>query len=291
MYSHFKSMLEVCQQHDWPLWKAICAEETELTGKSEENTFERMELRYQIMRRSAEIALENPLPGHTGAPTLITGSAHTHNSYAASGCTLCGPILNKVMARALSCSEANASMGRVCAMPTAGSCGIVPAVMVTLEEELQLPRRKVLEALIIASGVGSVITQNATVSGAEGGCQAECGAAAAMAAAAAVYLKGGTPDQSMLWPICWVWSATPSPVWFRSPALSATPLRPLTPLYRPIWLWQVCRFSSRTTRFWRPCTEQARASPLPSGRPLWAVSPVPGPVRRLPAGSMIPETF
>ncbi|MBQ3089082.1 MAG: L-serine ammonia-lyase, iron-sulfur-dependent, subunit alpha [Oscillospiraceae bacterium] len=197
MYSHFKSMLEVCQQHDWPLWKAICAEETELTGKSEENTFERMELRYQIMRRSAEIALENPLPGHTGAPTLITGSAHAHNSYAASGCTLCGPILNKVMARALSCSEANASMGRVCAMPTAGSCGIVPAVMVTLEEELQLPRRKVLEALIIASGVGSVITQNATVSGAEGGCQAECGAAAAMAAAAAVYLKGGTPDQSL----------------------------------------------------------------------------------------------
>jgi len=69
--------------------------------------------------------------------------------------------------------------------------------MVTLEEELQLPRRKVLEALIIASGVGSVITQNATVSGAEGGCQAECGAAAAMAAAAAVYLKGGTPDQSL----------------------------------------------------------------------------------------------
>ncbi|MGM9592948.1 MAG: L-serine ammonia-lyase, iron-sulfur-dependent, subunit alpha [Candidatus Onthomonas sp.] len=197
MYSHFASMLALCQEKQWPLWKAVCAEETELTGRDEASIFARMEHRYDIMAQSAQKALDNPLLGHTGKPTLITGLAQAHQQYAQRGNTLCGPVLNRMMARALSCSEANASMGRVCAMPTAGACGIVPAVLLTLEEELSIPRRKVLEALIVASGVGAVITQNATVSGAEGGCQAECGAAAAMAAAAAVYLMDGTPEQSL----------------------------------------------------------------------------------------------
>ena len=86
-------------------------------------------------------------------------------------------------------------MGKICAAPTAGSCGILPAVLVSLEEEWQLPRRKILEGLMIASGIGAVIVKNATVAGAEGGCQAECGVAAAMAAAAAVYLADGNPRQ------------------------------------------------------------------------------------------------
>lgn len=197
MYSHYASMLALCQEKGWPLWKAICAGETELNGQPEEKIFERMELRYQIMAQSAAKALEQPLMSHTGKPTLITGTAQAQQRYAMAGNTLCGPILNRMMARALSCSETNASMGRVCAMPTAGACGIVPAVLITLEEELSIPHRKILEALIVASGIGAVITQNATVSGAEGGCQAECGAAAAMAAGAAVYLMDGTPEQSL----------------------------------------------------------------------------------------------
>ena len=197
MYSHFDSMLSLCRERNWPLWKSVCAEETELTGQDEEAIFQRMGRRYEIMAAAAAKALEAPLMGHTGRPTLISGAAKAHRDYAARGETLCGPMLKRMMARALSCSEANASMGRVCAMPTAGACGIVPAVLLTLEEERGLPRRTVLEALVIASGVGAVITQNATVSGAEGGCQAECGAAAAMAAAAAVYLMGGTPEQSL----------------------------------------------------------------------------------------------
>ena len=183
MYSHFASMLALCQEKQWPRWKAVCAEETELTGRDEESIFARMEHRYEIMAQSAQKALDTPLLGHTGKPTLITGLAQAHQQYAQRGNTLCGPVLNRMMARALSCCEANASMGRVCAMPTAGACGIVPAVLLTLEEELSLPRRKVLEALIIASGVGAVITQNATVS--------------AMAAAGAVYLMDGTPEQSL----------------------------------------------------------------------------------------------
>lgn len=139
MYSHFDSMLALCRERDWPLWKVICAEEQELNGQSEEKIFDRMEWRYTIMARSASAALDTPQPGHTGQPTLITGVAQAQAKYAAGAQTLCGPMLNRVMARALSCSEYNASMGRICAMPTAGACGIVPAVLLTLEEERSLP--------------------------------------------------------------------------------------------------------------------------------------------------------
>ncbi|MBC7959602.1 MAG: L-serine ammonia-lyase, iron-sulfur-dependent, subunit alpha, partial [Vallitaleaceae bacterium] len=111
--------------------------------------------------------------------------------------SLCGPFLNLVMARALSCSEANASMGKICAAPTAGASGILPAVLISLSERFNSTERETLEALLLASGIGAIIMKNATVSGAEGGCQAECGVAAAMASAAAVQLSGGS-TQMML---------------------------------------------------------------------------------------------
>ena len=98
---------------------------------------------------------------------------------------------------ALSCSEVNASMGKICAAPTAGACGILPAVLIGLSREKGLSRRKTLEGLATASGVGAIITKNATVAGAEGGCQAECGVAAAMAAAAAVEMLGGSPEEAV----------------------------------------------------------------------------------------------
>jgi L-serine dehydratase len=85
-------------------------------------------------------------------------------------------------------------MGKICAAPTAGACGILPAVLISIEEKEKLPRSKALEGLLVASGIGAVIMKNATVAGAEGGCQAECGVAAAMAAAAAVHLKDGTNE-------------------------------------------------------------------------------------------------
>lgn len=103
-------------------------------------------------------------------------------------------MINRTMAMALSSCEVNGSMGKICAAPTAGSCGILPAVLISVSEQLKAPQEEVLRALLVASGIGAVITENATVSGSEGGCQAECGVAAAMAAAAVVYLKGGSPE-------------------------------------------------------------------------------------------------
>ena len=103
--------------------------------------------------------------------------------------------MNYIMALAYSSSEVNASMGKICASPTAGSCGILPAVLVGMMNKEGYPREKVVEALIYASAVGAIYTRNATVAGADGGCQAECGVASSMAAAAAAYLKGAD-DQS-----------------------------------------------------------------------------------------------
>ena len=98
------------------------------------------------------------------------------------------------MARALASAEQNAGMGLICAAPTAGSCGILPAVMITAMEELQIDRKKVIESLFTASAIGMVISNRASVSGADCGCQAECGSAAAMAACALTELEGGSVE-------------------------------------------------------------------------------------------------
>jgi len=109
--------------------------------------------------------------------------------------SLLGPIAQKAIQYALTVGEANASMGRICAAPTAGSSGVLPGVFLALREERGHSRLDVIRALIVAGTVGLVIASRASLSGAEGGCQAECGSAAAMAAAGAVDLSGGNPDQ------------------------------------------------------------------------------------------------
>lgn len=174
-----------------PLWHTILKNEIASFGGSEDSIKSAMESRYKIMEESAKKAQAAPLPT---AGNLISGYTKNAADYTKGGSTLSGELINKVMTAALSGSEVNASMGRICACPTAGSCGIVPAVLVTLQEERQIPRERVIEALILASGLGAIVTENATVAGAEGGCQAECGVAAAMAAAAAAYLGGGDDE-------------------------------------------------------------------------------------------------
>jgi len=107
--------------------------------------------------------------------------------------SLCGKLLTKVMVDSLSIASYNACMGRIVAAPTAGSCGIVPAAVLNVRDELGLGIDETVKALFVADIIGYIIARNATVSGAEGGCQAECGAAAAMAAGAIAVLKGAEP--------------------------------------------------------------------------------------------------
>lgn len=191
MYKSIKELIEVAEQNKLPIWKIILENEMKISSLTEDQIFDNLNNRYEVMKNSAEKALNKSF--HT-VGSLIEGITAPQYAYANTDKTICGSFINKVMARALSCSEVNASMGKICAAPTAGACGILPAVIVSLEEKFNLERKKVLEGLLIASGIGAIITKNATVSGAEGGCQAECGVAAAMSAVASVHLLGGNND-------------------------------------------------------------------------------------------------
>ncbi len=188
----FAALMERVREEGEPLWRIILSQEQELTGLSKDRIMERLNERYEVMAASARGALERPLPT---AGNLISGCASQHQQYLLRHNGLCGDFINRVMAHALSCSEVNAAMGRICACPTAGACGIVPAVLVTMEEDGGYSRQESVEALLVAAGVGAIVMDNASVAGAVGGCQAECGVAGAMAAAAAVQLAGGTARQ------------------------------------------------------------------------------------------------
>ena len=130
------------------------------------------------------------------ASGLSGGNAYKLHRAIETGYVIRGVLLGKAIVKALAISEFNACMGRVVAAPTAGSCGIIPSVLITAMEEYQLPEEKVVMGLFTAAGLGMVIAKLASISGAEGGCQAECGSAAAMAAAALVELLGGTPGMA-----------------------------------------------------------------------------------------------
>ena len=190
-YRNFEEWVLAAEVDNLTLAEVVLQSEIELTEKSEKQIKEKLMHRWQVMQKSAHKALAQPQQMVGG---LISGQAKKQSEYAV-GASLCGNMTNRAMAMAFSCSEVNASMGRVCAAPTAGACGVLPAVLTTVAQEKASTEAEIKDALLVAAGVGGLITQNATVSGAAAGCQAECGAAAAMAAAAAVTLCGGTVAQ------------------------------------------------------------------------------------------------
>ncbi|MCT4661328.1 MAG: L-serine ammonia-lyase, iron-sulfur-dependent, subunit alpha [Tissierellales bacterium] len=194
MYSTGIELLALAELHSCNISDIVKNSESESFETPIESIVERMRQNYRVMVSSSSAAIESP-EEHMGH--IIGGDGRKAFDHARSKQSICGELINKAMARAFSCSEVNASMGRICAAPTAGSCGIIPAVMVTLAEAYDIPEQKILSALFTAAGVGEIIARHATLSGAEGGCQAECGSASAMAAAASVELRGGNPVQCL----------------------------------------------------------------------------------------------
>ncbi len=194
MYHNLKELLQQAEDREVLLSEIVLDNEREQFGTETGVIYQKLEERYEVMERAAVRALGERLET---AGNLISGIAMQQKEYTEKGTTLCGEFMNLAMAMALSGSEVNASMGRICAAPTAGACGIVPAVLISIERVKKCSKKEMLNALLTASGIGTVIMKNATVAGAEGGCQAECGVAAAMAAAAGVELCGGTPRQSV----------------------------------------------------------------------------------------------
>ena len=174
------------------IWEIVLEEEVKQTGVQAEVLREKMKKNLEVMEQSAQKALENPLKTLGG---IIGSEAKKLTEYRKKGLTICGNTINLLMTRAFSTSEVNASMGKICAAPTAGSSGILPAVIITAAEELNASEENKINALFTAAGIGRIIATHATISGAEGGCQAECGSAAAMAAGAVVEMAGGTPEQ------------------------------------------------------------------------------------------------
>ena len=144
----------------------------------------------QVMRQAVQAGMDPALRSASG---LCGGDAARLAAHAAG--SLCGRPAAMAMARALAVSEYNAAMGRIVAAPTAGSCGILPGAVLSMLAEGRCDERQAVMALFTAGAVGMVIANRAFLAGAQGGCQAECGSASAMAAAALVELAGGTPDQ------------------------------------------------------------------------------------------------
>lgn len=164
--------------------------EEETAKRSREEIRQQMDQALAVMERSSQAARKEPVRSVSG---LTGGNAWKYESYLAAGKSILGRIPSLAAAMALSCSEINASMQCIVACPTAGSCGIVPASILSCAQERGLSRERVIDGLFAASAVGMIIGSRATLAGAEGGCQAECGSAAAMAAAAVVEMLKGTP--------------------------------------------------------------------------------------------------
>lgn len=187
-------LLEKCKELNIPIHQLCLEREAEMSGLSKEEIREKMMYSLNIMKAATERAVEEDIKSMGG---LIGGEAKKLTNYRNSSRSVCGELMNKAMVAAMGTMEINASMGLIVAAPTAGSCGILPGAVVTIGKEYGFTDEEMVDALFTASAIGAIITRNATVAGAEGGCQAETGAAAAMAAAGVVEMMGGKPEQAI----------------------------------------------------------------------------------------------
>ncbi len=186
----YKSLEEICQEEEKtgkPFWKIVQEDDCKEQGISEAEGFEQMRRMYRAMK-SADEEYDPQLKSASG---LVGSEGKKMMDARKAGNLLCGDFIGKVMEKALKTGESNACMKRIVAAPTAGSCGVVPAVFLSVEEERHFTEDKMVEALYVAAGIGGVIASRAFLAGAAGGCQAEIGSASSMAAGGVAYLLGG----------------------------------------------------------------------------------------------------
>ena len=193
----FKSaqeLLALCRQTQRPISELMRRRECELGETTRDQVDHRMARVLEIMRESASLPLKKPAKSTGG---LIGGESKKLHDHAARGKAICGDVLQRAMTYAMGVAEVNASMGLIVAAPTAGSAGVVPGLLLALQDCYKISDDRLVDALFNAGAVGYLAMRNATVAGAVGGCQAEVGVAAAMAASATVELMGGTPEQCL----------------------------------------------------------------------------------------------
>lgn len=190
----FESMeewIQCCKTQNLSAPEAVIQEDIRDRAVTREETWKQMSGMWAAMCQS-EREYDRTLISQSG---LTGGAAGRMEDYIKAGHSLCGGTVGKVIMRALRLGESNACMKRIVAAPTAGACGVLPAVLVTAAETEGFSDDKMTEALFTAAGIGQIIASRAYIAGAMGGCQAEIGSASSMAAGALVYLKNGSPDQ------------------------------------------------------------------------------------------------
>lgn len=179
------------QQKNLPFWKVVMQDDRQERNVSEEESFGMMRSMYQAMRE----ADQSYSPELRSASGMAGGDGARLEQFRRQENRLIGDFLTEVMEKAVKMAESNACMKRIVAAPTAGSCGVIPAVLLTYEKQKEAGEDRMTEALFVAAGIGEAIAASASISGAEGGCQAEIGSASAMAAGAVTYLEGGNTEE------------------------------------------------------------------------------------------------
>ena len=186
-----KEIFERSARENIPFWEIVLQYDMEERQVSRQASMAKMLSTWQAIQDAAD--------SYTGTQRsvsgLVGGDGLKMRLYARRGESIGGEFMDEVIVQAISMAESNACMRRIVASPTAGSCGVVPAVLLPLCEREHYTQHELLEALYVASGIGAVIAYRASISGAAGGCQAEIGTASAMAAGALVSLRGGTNEQ------------------------------------------------------------------------------------------------
>ena len=191
-YESIQELVDAAVESNEKISAVVLRDQAAGMEKTELELFEKMEIDFEVMKQSVATGEKKDLRSMSG---LTGGEGFLMREYANGGKSLCGPFLAGAMSRALSVSGCNAAMGRIVAAPTAGSCGIIPGCLISMCEDRGVSEKDAIMSLFTAGAFGMVIAAKASIAGAEGGCQAECGSASAMAAAALVELMGGTPGQ------------------------------------------------------------------------------------------------
>lgn len=191
IFSSVEELLAECEKRDIPLWRLVMEYSARESGVQCEKSWDEMRRRLAAMR-SADTSYDPEQRSRSG---LSGGDGAKLERYYRAGKSISGEFIGEILASALRMGECNACMHRIVAAPTAGACGVMPAVLLPYAERFGCTDDRLIEALFVAAGFGAVIATRASISGAEAGCQAEIGSAAAMSAAALVYLHGGSAQQ------------------------------------------------------------------------------------------------
>ncbi|EPR27334.1 L-serine dehydratase alpha subunit [Geobacillus sp. WSUCF1] len=192
MFRNVAELVALAEKDNIKIAEVMIRQEVEVSGRSREEVIAQMDHHLSVMERAVERGLE----GVVSRSGLTGGDAVRMQCYIEGGRFLSGETILDAVSKAMATNEVNAAMGVICATPTAGAAGVVPGTLFAVKEKLRPTRMEMIEFLFTAGAFGYVVANNASISGAAGGCQAEVGSAAGMAAAALVELAGGTPSQA-----------------------------------------------------------------------------------------------